>query len=953
MAGSPTSVSQSLPREQTLMLLTTLPLMLVVELVVACVIGWLYWAGPAPVWARNLWLAAAFVLALYRARIVFRFRRQLHDPHANTLLPYRQLLSLILAGAALFAIATPLFNPLSSLTQLPDNQHRIYGVLMVALVIVGSASYVANLKALFGYILIVLLPAAAALDLYAVQHVEPFFGIPLTLFLITFLIAGRRIHGIVMRSLRTELRNRSLIQYLENARSDAEQLSEKLAREVFDRREARQRLQEAKERLEFMVGERTRELKHTNEQLATTGQMLQLALDASHLAMWEWNLETGSGYQANFEELVGHKLDAPHRVPAQIEELIHPDDLPGTKEKLARHFKGLTSFYESIYRMHHVDGHWCWIEDHGQVVARDQSGRATRMIGTRRDVTQAHLAEEQRHLAATVFENASEAIFILDTTLEFLAINDSFARVTGLEEAEVLGRSVMDTAVSEDERALYKDVLNILRSEGLWQGEVTGRRKGGATFPAWFQVNAVYDDQHHLTHYVCMFSDLTERKQGEEKLQFLSSHDRLTGLANRNQFRETLQRSLSMARLKRGKVALLYMNLDRFKPINDTLGHEVGDAILKLCAKRLLECGMDAERVARLDADEFTILQDYESTEELDTLCQRIIESLRQPYNLHNRELLLGTSIGISLYPGSAKDVRTMLSQSDIAMHQAKRMGGNNFQYYRSDMRMATVEQLALETSLRKALSKDEFVVYYQPKLDLRDGVIRGVEALVRWQHPTMGLLMPGTFIPLAEETGLITEIGEWVLNEACRQTALWHRQGTATITTSVNLSAHQFRSTDVLALVKRALDSSRLPPELLEMELTESLLMDDLESNLDILNQLRKLGVGLSLDDFGTGYSSLSYLKRFPIDELKVDRAFIVDLESNENDAAIAQAIISMAHSLRLKVVAEGVETQPQLEKLRTMGCDAIQGYLISRPVPAAEMEILLFQQRHRYNQS
>ena len=392
------------------------------------------------------------------------------------------------------------------------------------------------------------------------------------------------------------------------------------------------------------------------------------------------------------------------------------------------------------------------------------------------------------------------------------------------------------------------------------------------------------------------------------------------------------------------------MDLDRFKPINDTLGHEVGDAVLKLCAQRVLDCGLEEEQVARVDSDEFTMLLPYNDNAEVEALCHRIINSLKQPYAVGSHELLLGASIGISLYPDSSKDVRSLISQADSAMHQSKRMGGNTFQYYRSDMRTATVEQLALETSLKKALSRNEFVVYYQPKLDLADGLIRGSEALIRWQHPTMGLLMPGTFIPLAEETGLITEIGEWVLHEACRQTARWQHMGVGTLTTSVNLSAQQFRSTDVVALVQNALKAAQLAPHQLEMELTETLLMDDLEANIDMLNRLRKLGVGLSLDDFGTGYSSLSYLKRFPIDELKIDRAFIMDMENNEDDASIVLAIINMAHSLRLRVVAEGVETQPQLEKLRTMGCDAIQGYLISRPVPAAEMEVLLLQQRNRH---
>lgn len=951
MSYQSTPTGQSLPHEQAQMLLQTLPLMLVVELLAVAAIGWLYRQGPASELVMSLWLAAAALLALWRLKLLVQFRRQLAVPHVNTSLSLNRLSTMALAGGLIFAAATVLFNPIASLPVQPDLQHNLYGILLVALVIVGIASYAASQLTVNIYIFIVLVPVVVIATWHAFLVDRPLSGMLLPILMIAFLLAGRRTHNLIMRSLRIELRNRSLIQFLENARNDAERLSETLAREVFDRREARQRLQEAKERLEQMVSERTQALEQANSELSNTGQRLQLALDASRIAMWEWNIETNVAFQANLRELLGYNTDGTIRSSNELIDLIHPDDIAETNQALVRHLKGQSAFYQGTYRMRHADGHWVWIEDMGQVVARDANQNAKLMIGTRRDVTESHLAEEQSRLAATVFENASEGIFIFDNDFNILAANDSYTRIFGYEENELLGKSLLALCHPAN-RVIYQDIQKVLHAEGLWQGELTEQRRNGEPFPEWLQINAVYDEQHRLTHFVGMLSDLTERKKDEERMQFLSNHDRLTGLANRNQFRETLQRHLSVARLKRNKVALLYMDLDRFKPINDTLGHEIGDAVLKTCAQRLLDLGLEDEQVARIDGDEFTVLLQHHDQAEVEVLCQRIIQLLKQPFNISNHELLLGTSIGISLYPDSAKDARTMISQSDIAMHQAKRMGGNTFQYYRSDMRMATVEQLALETSLRKALSRDEFVVYYQPKLDAADGVIRGAEALIRWQHPTMGLLMPGTFIPLAEEAGLITDIGEWVLREACRQTAYWHQQGIASIATSVNLSAQQFRSTDIVNLVESALKEAQLSPHQLEMELTETLLMDDLDSNIAMLNKLRKLGVGLSLDDFGTGYSSLSYLKRFPIDELKIDRAFVMDLENNRDDAAIVQAIITMAHSLRLRVVAEGVETQPQLEQLRAMGCDIIQGYLISKPVPAAEMETLLLQQRHRFKQ-
>lgn len=947
-----TPSGQSLPHEQAQMLLQTLPLMLVVELLAAGIIGWMFRAGPAAPLTLNLWLGAVALVTLWRAYLLRQYRQQLAPHHANTDLPLRSLLLMAISGALLFAPASPLFNPISSLSLQPDFQHRLYGIILVGLAVLGMANYAAHSRVSSWYVLILLVPPAAMLGWQAWRQDQLYMGALLPLLIAALLIAGRRIHNLIMRSLRIELRNRSLIQFLENARNDAEQLSEKLAREVFDRREARQRLQEAKNRLEQMVSDRTQALEQANRELSSTGQRLQLALDASRIAMWEWNIETNVAFQANLRELLGYNSDGTIRSSSELIDLIHPDDIATTNQALVHHLKGHSAFYQGTYRMRHADGHWVWIEDHGQVVARDANQNAKLMIGTRRDVTEARMAEEQNRLAASVFENAPEGIEIFDPEMKFLTINESFTSITGFTKEDVVGQCLLNFG-DDKNRALYADIFNTLQSEGVWHGEIMQPRKNGEIYPMQVQLHAVYNDNNQLVNFVGMFTDSSQRRIDEEKLQFLSNHDRLTGLANRNQFRETLQRHLSMARLKRDKVALLYMDLDRFKPINDTLGHEIGDAVLKQCAQRLIDCGLESEQVARIDGDEFTVLLPHQDQADVEALCQRMIQSIKQPFNISGHELLLGTSIGISLYPDSAKDARTMISQSDIAMHQAKRMGGNTYQYYSSDMRMATVEQLALETSLRKALSRNEFVVYYQPKLDMADGVIRGAEALIRWQHPTMGLLMPGTFIPLAEEAGLITEIGEWVLFEAARQTAHWHHQDIASIATSVNLSAQQFRSSDIVELVRRALKETSLPAHQLEMELTETLLMDDLDSNIAVLKKLRKLGVGLSLDDFGTGYSSLSYLKRFPIDELKIDRAFVMDLEHNKDDAAIVQAIITMAHSLRLRVVAEGVETQPQLEQLRAMGCDTIQGYLISKPVPAAEMEVLLFQQRHRYKQS
>jgi diguanylate cyclase (GGDEF)-like protein/PAS domain S-box-containing protein len=770
------------------------------------------------------------------------------------------------------------------------------------------------------------------------------------LMLCLLLVAALMIHRATMDSLRLQFKNLALIDYLDRARGDAETLNEKLTREIYERKQAKQNLQDANDRLESMVLERTRALEGTNRELSATSQRLQLALDASNIGLWDWNLQTGDTYHSNFDRLLGYGEERFTNFVTDLEPLVSPEDWPRLKRAMVAHFKGKTSRYHAVYRIRHADGHWRWLEDEGRVVEWNSEGKASRMIGTRRDITVDKEAEDQLRLAATVFENASEGILIFDTDFRFLAVNDCFTRLSGFTEEEVHGKLMMEVSHSSEENAeLYREVAESVRNEGFWQGELTERRKNGEQYPVWMQLSAVYDDDGQVTHYVGMFSDLTARKEAEEKVQFLSNYDRLTGLANRTVFREKLHKSLALARLNRERVALMCLDLDRFRPINDSLGHEVGDRLLRAAGERLKALDLDDNNLARIGGDEFClIVEGYDDETSVDKLSKDIISAMRKPFNIDGHELLLGVSIGISVFPDHGKEAQTLINQSDLAVHQAKRMGGNNFQFYRQDLRAASVEQLALETSLRKAIFKNEFVVHYQPKVELDDNRINSAEALVRWQHPTMGLLFPKDFIPLAEESGLISAISEWVLERSCRQAANWLKQGRE-VKVSVNLSAHQLRKGDLVETVDRVLGLTNLPPSLLELELTESLIMEDLDKNIEILSSLRRRGIGLSLDDFGTGYSSLSYLKRFPVDTLKIDRSFVEELHSNPDDAAITRAIIDMAHSLNMRVVAEGVEEQAQSDVLADMGCDAIQGWLISKAISETDFLSLLQDQDQR----
>ena len=929
--------------EQTRRLFAAFPVMYLLEPACALLVVWLYWnSGIARIEllaCGGLIAAAAFVR--WVARLLFKHLSS-ESAHLDN---WRWGATLLVwASAALMGLVVVYLNPAPAIVSPNLMPHQaLFGGVLLSLTIIAITCYAIYLPAIIGYIVALTTPVALHV-LFNGGTDGPIFSAVFSSVSLFILLASISVHRSGMQTLALQHKNLSLIDYLGRARSDAEALNEKLTREIFERKQAKQHLQEANDRLETIVQERTRLLESTNTELSAASQRLQLALDASNIGLWDWNVQNGETYHSNFDRLLGYGRDRFSNFVIDMQQMVHGDDWPKIKRAMVAHFKGRTSRYHAVYRIRHANGDWRWIEAEGRVVEWTNDNRAARMIGTRRDITDDKLSEDQLRLSATVFENASEGILIMDPDFHFLTVNDCFTRITGFSDEEVRGRRIGDTSHSgESNAALYKEIAETVRREGFWEGEMNERRKNGEPYPIWLQLSAVYDDDGGITHYVGMFSDLTSRKEAEEKLQFLSNYDRLTGLANRAQFREKLHKALALARLNRERVALVCLDLDRFRPINDSLGHEIGDKLLFQAAERLRALDVDESMLARVGGDEFTLIIDnFKHAADVEALAEDIIQALKKPFNINGHELLLGVSIGVRVFPENGKEAQALINQGDLAVHQAKRMGGNNVQFFRNDMRAASVEQLALETSLRKAIFKNEFVVHYQAKVDLSGNRISGCEALVRWQHPTMGLLPPKDFIPLAEESGLISAISEWVLERSCRQAAQWAKQGNP-VCVSVNLSAQQFRKGDIVTIVDRVLELTELAPELLELELTESLIMEDLDKNIEVLRQLRERGVSLSLDDFGTGYSSLSYLKRFPVDTLKIDKSFVEDLHNSSDDAAITQAIIDMAHSLKMKVVAEGVEEDAQMSLLRRMGCDAIQGYLISRPVPEPDFLKLL----------
>ncbi|WP_172147947.1 MULTISPECIES: putative bifunctional diguanylate cyclase/phosphodiesterase [Pseudomonas] len=898
--------------------------------------AFLLWAPPSRALLSGwlIWLVLLAVLRLVQVSAFNRAQpsRQVHAHWRRNFLFGAGASGLTLAFAAIALVPADVFY----------QQALVYG-LIAAAILSASVAYAVSLSAFLTFALPCLLPSVAYL-LLSEHSLQRGWGMLGGILLLTLLVVAWQVNRLLQRSLLQRFQNQALIGRLEHARQQAETLNGELAREVEQRRWAEGELRTAHAELEMRVAERTLELDDATHALSKSEARLALALEASELGLWDWNLQSDEVHHSQLKEIFGLEPEAVQAMLRDLKPRLHPDDLPLLRRTLVEHMKGRSDGYQIEYRVKHADGHWVWVEDRGRAVERDAQGRVLRMLGTRRTITARKQQEEQQRLAATVFEAASEGIVILDPDYRLLAVNQAFSQVTGYRQEDVLGKSVASLISSRDTRHQYQLIRLELERGDRWQGELIETRKNGELYPQLLQLNVVRDARGLVSHIVGFFADLSSRREAEERLRYLSHYDELTGLANRSLFRERLHEASQRSRQSGRSLALLHVDLDRFKWLNDSLGHEVADQLLRQMSRRLSQAMPEADTIARLSGDEFAVLLDsYGSLSTLARMASRLLAKLRLPMTVGGQELVVSASLGISLLPDNAREISTLVSQADMAMQHAKHLGGNTFQFYTDNLQACTLERLQLETQLRKAIDENQLEVFYQPKLCLADDSLNAAEALVRWRHPERGLVPPGDFIGLAEETGLIAPIGEFVLRRACQQARDWQQQGLAQIRVSVNLSVHQLRQGKLTSLVRQVLDETGLAPQFLELELTESQLLDNVESVITTFQQLRDLGVKLAIDDFGTGYSSLSYLKRFPVDYVKIDQTFIRDLALGGEDAAITRAIIVMAHSLELKVVAEGVETQAQMDFLKAHQCDEIQGYLISKPVPAEQFAQLL----------
>jgi diguanylate cyclase (GGDEF)-like protein/PAS domain S-box-containing protein len=683
------------------------------------------------------------------------------------------------------------------------------------------------------------------------------------------------------------------------------------------------------------------ELNEKNQAISRVLQSLTEAQRLSRIGSWSLDLATGRlEWSDEFYRILGLEPGAEQASFELFRGLVHHDDIEPADLDFSstREENG----YGKTYRLV-VDGNTKFIHEQRELIHKGATLVGIR--GTLQDITERKQAERELQLYADVFHNSGEAILITDRHNRIIMVNDAFTATTGYTLDDIRGKNPKVLSAGETEAGIYDSLWTSLNNEGYWQGEMVDRKKDGSTYPKWISISVSYDQQGQVMNYVASFSDITETKATQERVHYLAHHDSLTGLLNRFSLEERISQALNTARRNRHFLALMFIDMDRFKIINDTLGHQAGDELLKEVASRLKMSVRECDIVARIGGDEFmAVMTGLESDLITATLAQFTLHMLGQPYTIEGQEVFSTPSIGISIFPGDGDDVVTLMKNADSAMYHAKALGRNNFQYFKESLNEDANERLRLESELRLAVEQEQLEIHYQPQICTKSMTPCSVEALLRWKHPQLGLVPPDKFIPIAEETRLIVPIGYWVLEEVCRQHREWRDRYGRDIRIAVNLSAEQLRTEDLALRIRDLLTKYDMQACDLELEVTESTAMSNPEAAIRQLSRIRELEIDLAIDDFGTGYSSLAYLKMLPVQTLKLDRMFVSDIQAGGKNGEISAAALALAHNLGLSVVAEGVETRDQQDYLIEHQCELLQGYFFSRPLPAQEITGYLF---------
>ena len=684
--------------------------------------------------------------------------------------------------------------------------------------------------------------------------------------------------------------------------------------------------------------------KLAEQQLKASYEQLELVLQSSGLGYWVWDVnEDELTLDARSAEMLGCTEEELNNGGRQLWfSAILSEDLVQVLPVLDQHIAGETPIFSSEYRFTRLDGQLRWIRVQGKATERNDLGIATKLCGVHEDITEQRQREISLKLAASVYKNSTEAMAVINDNGKVITINPAFSQITGFREADIIGRSLRKLQNSHHSKVDYRHIRNELKREKCWQGELWLTRHDQTEIVVWLSINLLADDESHEHRWVMLFSDITEKKNIEQVIWEQANYDPLTGLPNRRMFIEQLNQEIRQAYRRHSTFSLLFLDLDFFKEVNDTLGHDMGDLLLREAAERLRACVRESDFVARLGGDEFTLLLlDAQSSEDVERVAQQILKRLSEPFQLGDESAYISGSIGITMYPEDGDSEELLLKHADQAMYAAKSQGRNRFNYFTLSMQKHAKYRMKLIQDLRTAVQQGDFDINYQPIVDLATDSVAKVEGLIRWHTPQRGAISPADFIPVAEDTGLILDIGDWVFRQAVNQCVTWQHQYGIDIQISINKSPIQFRDEGPrFAHWLEYLQQRQVDGRLICIEITEGLLLEANDSVSKKLLTYRDLGIQVSLDDFGTGYSSLAYLKRFDIDYIKIDRSFTNQIDVDESNVTLCEAIIVMAHKLGIKVVAEGVENAEQAAILKRMGCDYAQGYFYSKPISALQFE-------------
>ncbi|EPH2444471.1 putative bifunctional diguanylate cyclase/phosphodiesterase, partial [Acinetobacter baumannii] len=729
-------------------------------------------------------------------------------------------------------------------------------------------------------------------------------------------------------------KNKQLVQVAEQHTQWAEELCVQLQQEVNKSKDIEAQLQFNNHLLEQKVRERTYDLTKMNERLESHHHNLAFAHETAGIRPWDWDIEKQK-LEITFFDQQKQTQNTPLHLKSILER-IHPNDRKLFDERLKEHLEGKSDHFNITFRILRRNGSWRWIHDVGRVISRDpKTNKALRMVGMTRDIHQEKKDQEHLRLSAIVLEQAAEGIFILDEKLNYIEVNPYYEKLTGFSKSELLSQQLFNITINQklQQQQFHDSITQQLLKTGEYMGQFDEKFTSGKSVYLWLHINAVKDEYNQIINYIGFARDLTDQKRQEQHLSYLKNYDSLTHLPNRFYYYNQLHQYLVNPSYSFKNLALIRINIDRFRAFNEFLNNDSGDELLKQFAQRLRLTNINAILVAYLNGDDFAIIYEISPIHpNIEQYCQNILQALNAPFYIDEQEYFITASIGVACFPEHGRQIDHLNNHAEQALSEAKRLGGNTISYY-CNKTTNPYKTADLEQELRKAIQNDEFVVYYQPKINLNDKSIKGFEALIRWQHPEKGLVMPNMFIPFAERSSLISDIGKVVLDKVGKQLQEWKKAGYADVRVSVNIVAQQIHRGLLLSDLDEVLDTYHLDGSNLELEITESALLDNTDNVKKLLHSIKERNISIALDDFGTGYSSLAYLTEYPIDVLKIDRAFVSKI-GDQKQEAIVNAMIAMGKSMGLKLVAEGVETKEQVIYLQKQQCDFLQGFFFSRPL-------------------